>query len=245
MTNTLIGLSLLFVAIGFIVTESNAKYLLAGYNTMSEEERKKVDIKAYIPYFRKFHVFLGVSFFVIGTLLTYFINENATGIFLGGYPILAYIYFIVTSTKYFNGGIYSGKNKTGIFILTGALIFVIIILGLGLKENKLIMHNNSIEFEGSYGEIVPRTEIKSIELVNDKPKITLKTNGFALGSVKKGYFKTDKGETVKLILNADNKPYILLTKSDGNKIYYSSKEESNEKLLQQIKKTLPGILYKN
>lgn len=242
--NALIGISLLFIAIGFIVTKSNAKYLLAGYNTMSEEERKKVDIKAYIPYFRKFHVFLGISFFAFGTLLTYFINENATGIFLGTYPILAYIYFIVTSAKYFNGSIYSRKNKTGIFILAGALIFVIVILGLGLKENQLIFNSKSIEFEGSYGEVVLQTQIKSIELVNDKPKITLRTNGFALGSVKKGYFKTDKGETVKLILNADNKPYILLTKSDGKKIYYSSKEESNEKLLQQIKKTLPGILYK-
>ncbi|MBA0883289.1 DUF3784 domain-containing protein [Flavobacterium undicola] len=237
MMYTLIGMSLLFIAIGFIVNENNAKYLLSGYNTMSKEERKKVDIKAYIPYFRKFHIFLGVSFFLIGNLLNYFVHENAAGIFLAVYPILAYIYLIATSAKYFNGGLYTKKNKIGVFILVGTLIFVIVLFGRELKEDKLIFNSNSIEFEGSYGEVVPKNEIKSIELVNDKPKITLRTNGFALGTVKKGYFKTNKGEIVKLILNGDDKPYILLTKADGKKIYYSSKEESNEKLFEKIKST--------
>ena len=239
----LIGMSLLFVAIGFIVTENNAKYLLSGYNTMSEEERKKVDIKAYISYFRKFHIFLGVSFFLIGTLLTYLIHENAGGIFLGVYPILAYIYFIWTSSKY-SKGVPTKGNKIGVFILVGTLIFVIGLIGLGFKEDKIIFNSRSIEFKGSYGEVVPQTEIKSIELVDDKPKITMKTNGFALGTIKKGYFKTDKAEIIKLILNSDNKPYLLLTKSNGKKIYFSAKEESNEKLLNEIKKTLPDIVYK-
>lgn len=230
---TLIGMSLLFIAIGFIVNEHNAKYLLSGYNTMSEEERKKVNIKAYIQYFRRFHLFLGISFFPIGTLLTYFIDENATGVFIGIYPILAYTFFIATSFKYFN----SKKNKIGVFILLGALILIIGFLGRDLQENKMFINSETIEFQGSYGEIVPLKTIKSIELVSDKPKITLRTNGFSLGSVKKGYFKTDKGEIVKLILNGDNKPYILLTKLDGKKIYYSAKEESNEKLFEEIKST--------
>lgn len=230
---TLIGMSLLFIAIGFIVNEHNAKYLLSGYNTMSEEERKKVNIKAYIQYFRRFHFFLGISFFPIGTLLTYFIDENATGVFIGIYPILAYTFFIATSFKYFN----SQKNKIGVFILLGALILIIGFLGRDLQENKMLINSETIEFQGSYGEIVPLKTIKSIELVSDKPKITLRTNGFSLGSVKKGYFKTDKGEIVKLILNGDNKPYILLTKLDGKKIYYSAKEESNEKLFEEIKST--------
>lgn len=59
------GISLLFVAIGLIVTKRNAKYLLSGYNIINEEDRKKVDSKAYIPYFRNFHIFLGISFFGI------------------------------------------------------------------------------------------------------------------------------------------------------------------------------------
>lgn len=77
MITVFVGISLLFIAIGFIVTENNAKYVLSGYNTMNEEDRKKVDIKKYIPYFRNFHIFLGISYLVLGLTLTFFINENA------------------------------------------------------------------------------------------------------------------------------------------------------------------------
>ncbi|MGV3588702.1 MAG: DUF3784 domain-containing protein [Adhaeribacter sp.] len=243
MIYVLIGMSILFVAIGFIVTENNAKYLLSGYNTMREEEQKKVNIKAFIPYFRKFHVFLGVSFLVFGLILNYLIDENAGGIFLAVYPILAYIYFIGTSSKYSNG-LNTKRNKIGIYILIGTLVFVMGLLGFGLKEDKLYFNPTAIEFSGSYGETLTPSEIQSIELVNQLPKIIFKTNGFALGKVNKGYFKTETGEIVKLILNADHKPYMLVTKSDGKKIYFSAKQASNTNLLEEMKKALPAIKYK-
>ncbi|SKC00125.1 protein of unknown function [Parapedobacter luteus] len=237
-----IGMSVLFVAIGFIVTEKNAKYLLSGYNTMNKEDRKKVDIKSYIPYFRNFHVFLGISFLVLGTVLTYFVSENAGGIFLTVYPIIAYIYFY-TNSKYSKG--LGGKwNKTGVVILIGTLLFVVGLLGYGYKENRITFDSESVSFQGSYGETLTKAEIKSIELVSQLPEITSKTNGFALGTINKGYFKTRNGEIVKLILNSDNKPFILFTKADGKKIYYSAKDKSNEQVLDEMSKTLPNIVYR-
>lgn len=95
----IIGMSLLFLAIAFIVTESNAKYLLAGYNTMNEENRKKVNIKAYMQFFKGFHIFLGISLLILGLLLNTFSSEMITGVVLSLYPILAYIYFIWRGSK--------------------------------------------------------------------------------------------------------------------------------------------------
>jgi hypothetical protein len=237
----LIGLSLFFVAIGFIVTENNARYLLSGYNTMSEEERKKFDIKPYILYFRNFHIFLGISFLILGTVLIYLISENAGGIFLAVYPIPAYIYFIATSSKY-SKGLSRKWNKIGVVILVGTLLFVVGLLGYGFKENKMTFNSESISFDGSYGETLTKSEIQTIELVSQLPEITLKTDGFALGTIKKGYFKTTNGEIVKLILNSDNKPFILLTKTNGKKIYYSAKDKSNQEILDEMRKTLLNIL---
>jgi len=156
------------------------------------------------------------------------------------YPILACIFFIARSSKY-SKGLTTNWNKIGILVLLGSLVFVIGLLGLGLKEDKVSFNSEALEFKGSYGENLTQSEIQSIKLVDQLPKITLKTNGFALGNVKKGYFETNTGEIVKLILNADNKPYILITKSNGNKIYFSAKEESNEKLLKEVKKKFPKI----
>lgn len=239
----LIGMSLFFIAIGFIVTENNAKYLLSGYNTMKEEDRQKFDIKNYILYFRKFHLFLGISFLVLGLLITYFINEEVGGIFLGVYPILAYCYFAWSSRKFY-ANVNSKGNKLGIYILIAALIFVMGMMYAGIKEDKLIVHPQAIEFTGSYPETLNQSEIKSIALVKELPHIVRKTNGFAVGKIRKGFFKTDQDEVVKLIINEDKGSYILFTKTNGKKVYFSSKEESNDSILNEIKENLPTIRYK-
>ncbi len=240
MVYVLTGMSLLFIAIGFIVTVDNAKYLLAGYNTMSEEERSKVDIHSYIPYFKKFHIFLGLSFLIGGLILEYFFRGSAAGIFLGVYPILAYMFFI-WQTRKFSQATFPKWHGVGIIVLAGTLLFVIILFFTGLKEDKLLVKTNLIELQGSYGETLPATAIKNIELTHNLPQIVLKTNGFALGETRKGYFRTKDGETVKLILNSADKPYIAITKQSGEKIYFSSKHESNAEIYRQIKQALPGI----
>lgn len=70
----------------------------------------------------------------------------------------------------------------------------------------------------------------------------MKTNGFALGNIHKGYFRTNDGEIIKLIANSDNKTYILITKKSGKKIYFSAK--STMDTFEEIKKNLPDIVYK-
>ena len=239
---TLLLTSTIFIIVGFVITENNAKYLLAGYNTMSEKDKKQVDIKTYIGFFRKFHLFLGVSNRILGLIFTYLIDKTIGGIFLVTYPILAYIYLAVGSLKYYKRT-NSKQNKIGVIILLITLVFVGGLLISGIKEDQLIVNTDSIEFEGNYGEILTSNQITSIKLVNKLPNISLKTNGFAISDIKKGFFKTENGEVIKLILNANNKPFILFIKSDGKKIYYSAKKESSKKILIEIKQLLPNIIY--
>jgi hypothetical protein len=240
MIYVLIAISLLFVAIGFIVTENNAKYLLSGYNTMSDEARNGVDIKSYIQYFRKFHIALGATCLAMGGGLTFLVGENAGGIFLGVYPILGYLFFVATSSKYSKGAGIKG-NVVGIVILSAGLLFVIGLFTYGFKENEIAYDSERIVITGMYGETLVKSDVRSIELVSTLPEITFRTNGFALGTINKGYFKTNDGEIVKLILNSDRKPLILLRATNGNKIYYSSKNQSNEHLMTQLKRELTKL----
>ena len=239
----LVILSLVFVAVGFILTENNAKYMLSGYNTMTEEERKTVDIKSFIPFFRNFHIFLGLSSLVFGLAIYYFYSKDAVGIFLGIYPILAYIYFVWKSAKY-NNTPQTNATKIGVVLLIVVLLFVVGLFALGFKEDKLIIHSEVIQIEGSYSEKILPSEIKSIVLVENLPKITGKTNGFALETIKKGYFKTEAGEKVKLVLNSDQKPIILLTKTDGKQIYFSAKKRVNTEIFEDLKKEFPAFRFK-
>jgi alpha-acetolactate decarboxylase len=83
--------------------------------------------------------------------------------------------------------------------------------------------------------------LKTIEIVNELPEITLRTNGFASGNVQKGYFETKSKENVKLIINGDQRPVILITNLRDKKIYYSAKKKSNEDIFKELKKTFPGV----
>ena len=97
----IILLSCFFVLVAFLVTVNNAKYLLAGYNTMSTEERNNVDIKGLIAYFKNFFIFLGLSFLVIGLAVNHYFSENIAALTICLYPIVAVIYFVIISQKFY------------------------------------------------------------------------------------------------------------------------------------------------
>lgn len=233
----IILLSLLFFFIGFILNQSNAKYLLSGYNTLSKEEQANFDIKSYLNLFKKFHIFLGISYLIGGFVLKYFFSENATGVFLGIYPIVAYLFFMFRFNKY-SIGQSKKTNRIGIVILVFTLFGVIFLLFLGFHEDRLFIKRDKIIIEGFYGEQLKIEDIDSVLLCNIKPEIAYKSNGFDLGEIKKGYFKTKSGEEIKLILNSSQMPMILIVKKSGQKIIYSTKNESNINLMGSISKFL-------
>ena len=51
---TALFLSITYLFIGYGITKRNAKYLLAGYNTMSQEKRESFDIDNYLKFFKRF-----------------------------------------------------------------------------------------------------------------------------------------------------------------------------------------------
>lgn len=242
-------LSLVFIGIGFIVTENNAKYILSGYNSMSDEDRQKFDIKSYVPYFRNFHIFLGTSLLVVSFILFYFVSSIWGGIFIVTYPIVAYIYFVWKGNRFLKES--TKKQQITTYVTMGVLfaIFLLIVFmfSYSLKDNKVEIKNQTLEISGDYGTKLNISDIKSIELTNELPKISSKINGFALGAIKKGSFKTRDGEKVKLLINSINSPLILIITNDNQKIYYSSKEATSEDIYSQIKKLTVNmpIEYKN
>lgn len=233
MLYVILGMGALFFSLGFIVTENNAQYLLAGYNTMSEDERKKFDLPAYIRFFKKFHIYFGLIFIIIGTLLVNIIGQNAGGIFLSVFPIIAYIYFIPTSNKYVKGGVQKG-NKFAIIILFASLIFVVSLLYYGFRFDDLLIDKDAIEIKGFYGELVKYEDIEKIEMVSSYPKISYKINGFALGEINKCYFMTKEREKVKLILNSKSSDAILISLVNKRKIYYSGERDTNRQLYEKL-----------
>lgn len=289
-------LGFLFLGIGFLLTVHNASSLLAGYNTMSEAERRSFDLEGYVPFFRRFHRWLGLSFLSGALLLHYFGDVDAAGVFVGVYPILAYIYFLWASRRFYRaGGAAAGGSESdaspdsgttgqdsapagsdsasagsdsapaaisktastiGIWVLVGTLILVVGLMIAGFKEDRLTIQAGSgvdsgpsgrelaLKFSGMYGETIPLSDIQSVTLLDTLPRITFRESGFALGRASKGYFRaagpagSSGSERVKLILNTKTPPYLLITKTNGRKIYYTARSVSTAGQYAELKALL-------
>ncbi|MGQ1936439.1 hypothetical protein ACT4RV_11105, partial [Ornithobacterium rhinotracheale] len=122
----------------------------------------------------------------------------------------------------------------GIFSIVG----VFILLYVGTRNSELEVENDKIKITGIYETEINKSEIQSISLVNQLPELN-KTEGFITRDIVKGYFKTEKGESVVVLINQeDNLPYILITTKNGQKIYFSSGNKSNLEVYKELKEKL-------
>ncbi len=204
---------------------------------MSKSEQAQFDLDAYIPAFRRFHIFLGLSTLLVGLELYFWVSKNAGLIFVTIYPILAYVFFIFWGKKYESGKM-QRRSSLGIIVLLLSALLVGFLFYKSFQETKIHIEDTAVQFKGMYGETVDYQDIREIELVQKLPKITAKLNGTAMDGIYKGKFKTADGEIVKLLINAENKPYIQIIKKDDKSIFFASKNDDNGRIYKQLKEKM-------
>ena len=94
MIYVIVGVSLIFGSLSFILTKDNAQYCLAGYNTMPKEQREQIDIEAYLKMFMQAHITLAISTFLLGLATLFWFGDRVAALFISGYPLLIYGYFL-------------------------------------------------------------------------------------------------------------------------------------------------------
>ena len=65
LSGTILFVDIVFVALALVINKNNAEYLLAGYNTMSKDDRDKFDIDGFLIFFKKFFI----QIFIYSTLM--------------------------------------------------------------------------------------------------------------------------------------------------------------------------------
>lgn len=230
MIYALVFLSIIFLGIGFAINKRNAGYLLAGYNTLSDDEKERIDLDAYLITFKKFHFFLGSTSLIFGLAFYYIFGEDFTGLFIALYPILAYTALLLRGRIFFK----SPLRKLAISMLLFSLFIVVVLFRAGQKETQIIFHEKEIQITGIYGESIKNTDLEYVELVQDLPNIKLRVNGFSLSTIKKGVFKTSKNKKVKLFIQNSNGPYIKISKKQDKELYFNSKNEDTQQIFIEI-----------
>ena len=92
--------SLIYLSLGIFINSENARYLLAGYNTMSDVERSKFDIDSYLYFFKRFFKGLAVSLLLIWILLDIVVGLGAAIVVWILVQIPAYSYFVFRSVRF-------------------------------------------------------------------------------------------------------------------------------------------------
>ena len=97
---TIIFMSITYLLIGFGINKVNAEYLLAGYNTMTSEQKQKFNIEKYLeffnPFFKKLCLYPPISF---GLMYIFFEGEQLILIW-SLIQMLPFVWFTKKSLKF-------------------------------------------------------------------------------------------------------------------------------------------------
>jgi multisubunit Na+/H+ antiporter MnhB subunit len=200
---------------------------ISGYNTMPPERRANVDIETVASLLQK-----GFLTIAAATIVIYFafallkmplvaaIAGLLAPIFVGT-PIL-----LVMAQKHDKNPRKRAKKHLPAVIVSAITVAVLALVSVmiirDMRPTEATIADGKITFSGSYGLTVPLAQIEKCELRDEIPRITMKTNGFALGGICKGDFRLDGLGKCRLYIDRKNAPYLFLETSDGRKIVYNS-----------------------
>ena len=101
MTLAVIFTSALLAICGYIVNENNADSLLAGYNSMTKDEKNRFDLVNYLKFFRNFMLSISLFTAIIYFISILFFNEETSAIIYAICLCVPWPYFIIISNKRF------------------------------------------------------------------------------------------------------------------------------------------------
>lgn len=224
--------SIVLITLGICVKYYKTYWLISGYNTMSAEKKKNVDVKNLARMMGNFcFVLAGFIFAFIFSLIS---GRITFALIVAAMLVAALIHFVIKSQKYDGNAMNSnGTMKKSAKIKIGAIIafFIIVFLGVGIllhqssKPATFNITEQYLEINGLYGETIHFEDIIHLSLSNEMPKITSRTNGSAIGNSLKGYFKAEEIGKVKLFVNTGTPPFIFI-KKDNRTIILNAEDQA-------------------
>ena len=96
----IIFVSALYYAIGHFKNKENSKYLLSGYNKMSDEKRKKFDIEGYLKLFKPFFKQQALYSFFIFQIINFLYDTKVSLVVWSIYISIAPFYLAIKSRQF-------------------------------------------------------------------------------------------------------------------------------------------------
>lgn len=210
--------------------------MLSNYNSFTEEEKASPAFKTYLKRIRNIMICAAVIF-IAGQILSMltgseiFFTISILLMCIGLPTVLFYYQAKVSKRMHRKSWIYAGFFLVISSVILGGLLIP------SLQGGNVSYENNTLRISGIYGAELKKDEIKSITKVDTIPQVNLRTNGFGLGCIRKGFFRTVDGKTVHFILTSNNLPALNISTTNGENIYVNTLDSKEmDELIQSLEK---------
>lgn len=177
------------------------------------------------------------------TNISRYLNLLPKGVRVSAFFSISTVYLLIKAQKY-DGNVNNenGKLRKGTWnqsalhsgVVIASLIFVAVLIFFSSRPVKVTFMDDGVQIHGMYGDIYTWDSIKAVKLMEELPTIERRTNGSAVGSNLKGYFRTKELGSVKLFVNTQKSPFIYLETDDGIAIFNMGDEDETQKIFNEI-----------
>ncbi len=234
-------MSVSFVFIGLSVHVFKWYFLIAGYNTMSKEEKANVDIESVARIMGYWGYFNGVLFLIV-TLLSALGVEFApmVGLIIFGGSTVFLLIFLqrYDHNPKGKGGLMSKRRKGQQFGSIGFTIIILVAVGLLMvyfvQPLKVTIDDVGVRIHGIYGKTYEWDQIANAELLDELPGISRRTNGSSIGPYLRGHFRTVDSEALRLFVNRRQPPFIRIDSEEDTVIFNLKTPEETRAAAEEI-----------
>lgn len=196
---------------------------------MSAQKKKNVDIQSVAATYKKGMIIIGIITIVCPSLVSSLKLPELVVITLLA-PLPVGILILTMLVQKYDQNIQSKfKRKLPTIIVGTIILLASISLFYSSRPTKVIVFDNDIKFTGLYGMTIQIKQIENAELLNNIPRIKIRTNGLGLGHIQKGHFTLDEFGKCRLFLRLPNPPYLYIQLKNGEKIVFNSTDSLHTK----------------
>ena len=213
-------IGLLFIGLGFLTRRYPG--LIAGYNTMSAEKKKNVDIVKISALLRSGFIVIGAVIITCPFIFKLARIEEFTPLAILAVILAGTVVIIAKCRKY---DLNPHKNNPLAWIVTAIVIlFTAGMISYDFIPTKAVFEEGKVRFTGSYGVELSIDDIASVELMDKIPAATVRTNGTSVGNINKGTFMLGPWGKCRLLLNSGRHTYLVITKKSGEKVVFNNRD---------------------
>ena len=238
-------LGAIFIFLGIGVKYFKWYFLISGYNTMSKEKKKNVDIEPLGKLMGNFMLLIGLIVLGSGLSHEFGFKSLSTTLLILIAPLT--IGLLIYAQKFdHNWQKNRGKkNKTGIIALIsitlGITVFIAGMLIVGILDPDVEVGEDIIVISGMYKRNIKVEEIVEVSIKESMPKVLRKTNGFNMGYTLRGSFNLEGEGNSSIFVHEDKPPFINIRTKDRLYIVNFRDRIDTEDLYYEIKSGVEKI----